>query len=385
VLPVAAPGPASNTALVIGSGPLGAVKGAVDEAALYPTALTRSQIGSHFSATGLPVNTVPPVVNGVPRDGETLSLTPGTWTGATSPATYQWQQCDPVSGGCSDIPGQTGLTVTLDSSEVGQQIQVVEMESNAVGSSSAVSNQTAPVAALNGGPVNVTAPTISGSAVQGQSLTADPGTWDDQGAAMSFTYQWSRCDVDGQNCSTIDGATAQTYLLGSADVGSTIYVTVTATDASSKHSSADSDLTDVVTAPQSGGGNPGGGTGAGTSTTATGGVQGVQVACPARLAKLPKRLSKRQRGFGKVGLRFSRGSGSTALKAKLSANAKLVRTVEFRLGGKRVKRLRHSPFRAAIGRARLKPGSTQTLTVIVTPKHGRKFSLKVRLRTAACS
>ena len=382
----AAPGPGSAADLTIANG----VKGSVDEVALYPTALTRTQMGNHYTATGLPINTATPVVSGVPRVGFTLHVTQGTWQRADLGITDQWQQCDPTTGDCSDIGGATGADFTLTSGQIGKQIQVVETGTNSIGSTSVTSNQTATVVdvAPIGGPVNVTPPSIAGSPVEGQTLSADPGTWNPS-TGLTFAYQWQRCDIDGGNCSPVGGATSQTYLLGSSDVGSTVDVVVTANDGSHTSDPAESDATAVVTAPQSGGGNPGGGTGAGTgggtATTASGGVQGVQVACPARLASVPKRLSKRQRGFGKVVLRFSRGSGNTALKAVLALRSKNVRSVEFRLGAKRVKRLRHSPFRAAINRSRLKPGSIQTLKVIVTPKHGRKFSLKVRIRTAACS
>jgi concanavalin A-like lectin/glucanase superfamily protein len=393
-LPVAAPGPASDTGLVVGNGPLGGVQGAIDEVALYPLALTRAQIGGHLTATGLPVNTVAPVIGGVPRVGDTISVTtPGTWTGGTSGSSYQWQMCDPVSGDCSDISGATGTSLLLDSSELGQQIQVVESESNPVGSSSVSSNQTAPVVDVSpaGGPVNVNLPTIAGSALVGQTLTADPGTWD-PASGLTFGYQWQRCDVDGANCSPIAGATSQTYLLGANDLGNTVDVVVTASDGTHTSDPAESDTTDVIAAPSSGGNNPGGGTSgttAGSSTVAAaGGVLGTQTVCPARVAKLPKRLTRRHRGFGKVSVRFRRASGRTALKAVLGVPQNSVRTIDVRIGSKRVKlvkRLRRSPLTVAIPRARLKPGATQTLKITVTPKDGKRFSLKVRIRTAACS
>jgi len=71
-------------------------------------------------------------------------------------------------------------------------------------------------------PVNTVLPAITGTATEGQTLTASAGTWT---GSPTYSYQWKRGGV------SIDGATASTYLLVSADVGSTITVTVTATNA----------------------------------------------------------------------------------------------------------------------------------------------------------
>ena len=84
-------------------------------------------------------------------------------------------------------------------------------------------------AAAQAAPANTAVPTVSGTAQQGSTLTADNGTWSN--SPTSFAYAWSRCDTSGNACSAIQGATAQTYQLQQADVGSTIRVVVTATNA----------------------------------------------------------------------------------------------------------------------------------------------------------
>jgi hypothetical protein len=77
-------------------------------------------------------------------------------------------------------------------------------------------------------PANTALPTISGTPQEGQTLTASKGTWTDN--PTSYGYAWSRCDENGNSCSTIAGANAATHLLARADVGSTLRVTVTATN-----------------------------------------------------------------------------------------------------------------------------------------------------------
>ena len=64
----------------------------------------------------------------------------------------------------------------------------------------------------------------------GQTLTADRRHLD-RHARSTYAYQWQRCDAAGATASTIAGATGTTYTLTAADVGSTIRVVVTATNA----------------------------------------------------------------------------------------------------------------------------------------------------------
>jgi hypothetical protein len=77
-------------------------------------------------------------------------------------------------------------------------------------------------------PTIIGAPTISGEATLGSTLTADRGTWD--GPALKFSVQWERCDTSGGGCSDIGGSIANTYDPVAGDVGSTLRVAVTATN-----------------------------------------------------------------------------------------------------------------------------------------------------------
>jgi hypothetical protein len=49
-------------------------------------------------------------------------------------------------------------------------------------------------AQANYAPVNSAAPTISGTPQVGQTLTANPGTWNSD-TTPTYTYQWQRCDT----------------------------------------------------------------------------------------------------------------------------------------------------------------------------------------------
>jgi Bacterial Ig domain/Cellulase (glycosyl hydrolase family 5) len=84
-------------------------------------------------------------------------------------------------------------------------------------------------------------PVIRGTAQVGAKLTADVSSW--SGGPATFTYQWSRCDGNGNACATLSGATAQTYTVAPADV--TYRLRVTAIP-SKNNGTATSDPTAVV-------------------------------------------------------------------------------------------------------------------------------------------
>lgn len=73
------------------------------------------------------------------------------------------------------------------------------------------------------GPGNTSAPTISGTTVVGQVLTANDGTWEGT-EPITFSYVWRRAGAD------IAGATSKTYTLMEGDVDALITVVVTATN-----------------------------------------------------------------------------------------------------------------------------------------------------------
>ena len=94
-------------------------------------------------------------------------------------------------------------------------------------------------------PANTARPTITGTAAEGQTLTAGNGTWTN--APTAFQYRWQRCRADGTACSAITGATQQMYVVRRADVGRTLRVRVRAVNADGA-ADARSDPTAVVTA-----------------------------------------------------------------------------------------------------------------------------------------
>ena len=82
-------------------------------------------------------------------------------------------------------------------------------------------------------PVNSSLPTIAGTAQKGQTLTASNGSWGGV-TPIGYAYEWQRCNASGSNCGSINKATSQNYVASANDVGKTIRVEVTATNADGK-------------------------------------------------------------------------------------------------------------------------------------------------------
>jgi hypothetical protein len=311
-----------------------------------------------------PLDIAAPAVNGSAVENQTLSASPGTWSGSPTSYAYQWQDCNAAGEACVNVSGAKSSSYGLTAGDVGHTIRVVVTASNAGGSAVASSTQTAMVAApppppppppptasftysaislivgqvvtfdgsgstcpdgpcqyewsddggttrplpplwpLGSGltlsyafantgtkhvrlvvtdalnreatvehnvaveaeptvtsPTDIAPPTISGSAREGETLSAVNGTW--SGEPTSFAYQWQDCNSSGEACSDIAGATASTRTLIAGDVGHTLRVVVTATASSGATGTATSAPTATVS----------------TKTTQTAGCFGHEEAC----------------------------------------------------------------------------------------------------------
>lgn len=196
-------------------------------------------------APGAPANIVAPAISGTARDGQTLTASTGSWAGSEPISyAYQWQSCNGKGESCTNIPGASGSSYMLTPSNVGSTLDVVVTASNSVGSTPATSQATAVVAAIP--PANTAAPTITGTATDGQNLTASTGSWSGT-PPLSYSYQWRSCNAKGEGCPNIPGATNSTYTLTHGDVGTTLRVAVTAKNAGGEATS--SSAASAVVAP----------------------------------------------------------------------------------------------------------------------------------------
>ncbi|NUR77899.1 MAG: hypothetical protein HOQ28_16635, partial [Thermoleophilia bacterium] len=175
-----------------------------------------------------PVNSVAPSITGTAQVAQTLTAVTGTWStyaGAPNVFTYQWQRCSP---GCAAIPGATNSSYMLAGADAGATIRLNVTATTIGGATSALSAATASVA-LPPAPTNVVAPRVTGNAQVNQILTAQIGTWTGV-APITYTYQWQTCSAAGTNCTAISAEIGATYRVTSADTGSRLRVTVTASN-----------------------------------------------------------------------------------------------------------------------------------------------------------
>jgi hypothetical protein len=100
-------------------------------------------------------------------------------------------------------------------------------------------------AAAPAAPVSTAPPAVSGDPYVGKALTTTTGGW--QNSPTSYSYQWVRCDQNGNGCSQISGATSKTYTPTSADVNHALAAWVTATNAGGTAGPVSSKPTDAIT------------------------------------------------------------------------------------------------------------------------------------------
>ena len=197
-------------------------------------------------AAGNTAATGAPTITGTAEVGQTLTaVTTGIAdaNGLTTPNyAYQWIR---VNGTEADIAGENSSTYTLVDADLGTTLKVkVSFTDDAGNSETLTSAATATVGAA-GNTAATGAPTITGTAEVGETLTAvTTGIADADGlTSVSYAYQWIR--VNGTEAD-IAAANSSTYTLVDADLGTTLKVRVSFTDDASNSETLTSAATATV-------------------------------------------------------------------------------------------------------------------------------------------
>ena len=189
-----------------------------------------------------------PAIDGTAQVGQALSVDVSGIADAdglgNATFSYQWVSSDGTTD--ADIQDATGSTYTLVSADEGKTVKVrVSFTDDAGNPESLSSAPTAVVAPKPNSPATG-APSVSGTAEVGETITAETsGIADADGLGnATFSYQW--VSSDGSTDADIQDATDSTYTLVSADEGKTVKVRVSFTDAVGNPESLTSAPTDAI-------------------------------------------------------------------------------------------------------------------------------------------
>jgi hypothetical protein len=155
-----------------------------------------------------------PTISGTAQVGQRLTANLGTWQEEATFA-YAWRQV-----GSNTVLG-TSNTYMPVAADQGKYL-IVSVTASRAGYTNAVVRSDPSAAVAVGVFANPVAPTITGTAQVGKPLIAAAGTW---ATGATLAYSWKRSG------STSVIGTAATYTPVSADIGTTLTVTVTATRA----------------------------------------------------------------------------------------------------------------------------------------------------------
>jgi hypothetical protein len=164
--------------------------------------------------TGLTLKSTPlPSIIGVAKVGTVLATRASTWQPAPVALSYQWNR----NG--TPIAGATTPNYAVSAADAGAQL-TISVTGTKDGYTEATKTS-GPTTRVPQPVITGVVPTVTGTFIVGQLVTAKVGTWGP--APVGLNYQWKR------NGALITGATASTYKLTAADKGTSLTVAVTGT------------------------------------------------------------------------------------------------------------------------------------------------------------
>ncbi|MFI5005557.1 MAG: hypothetical protein ACHQE6_11150 [Solirubrobacterales bacterium] len=188
-----------------------------------------------------------------PEVGQPVKFDATSSTCSDGPCTYAWSNDGgPVQPVPPLFPLGSGQTISLTFSSAGTEY-VRLLVTDVLGQTATVEHNVAvepepPPPPPPTPPSNTAAPTVSGTAQVGTTLTAHTGTWSGT-APITYTYQWRR-----DATTNIAGATKSTYTPVAADVEHTLDVLVTAHNSAGSQAAASAPTAAVI--KEAGGGQP---------------------------------------------------------------------------------------------------------------------------------
>ena len=214
----------------------------LEDIAGVPIAVSYAEANNTLPSNALPIGL--PLILGVVTENQTLTANTAGVSDADGLGAlgYQWQR----SANGTDwinIELATQVTYLLGDADAAKQVRVQVSYTDGGGTAEVVRSAATTVVNVNDLPTGSV--TISGTAAQGQTLTAS-NTLADADGLGTISYQWSAAGT------AINGATKATYLLTEAEVGKTLTVKASYTDLQGTAESVSSSATNVVSNALSG-------------------------------------------------------------------------------------------------------------------------------------
>ena len=187
-----------------------------------------------------------PTISGTLQVGETLTADTTGIADADGLSTvsysYKWMADD------ANIQGATNRTYTLANRDEGKAITVLVSFTDDAGNEESLTSDATDAVAAKPNTSATGVPTITGTVLVGQTLTADTsGIADEDGLTkVVFSYKWVRSD--GGVDTAIQDATGSSYTLTEDDEGKVIKVIVSFTDDAGNEETLTSAATDAVAA-----------------------------------------------------------------------------------------------------------------------------------------
>jgi Bacterial Ig-like domain (group 3) len=176
---------------------------------LAPAALVvLATVGGSGALAGTAGAVSTPTLKGIPEQGKTLTVSPAN-------SDTVWKRCRST---CGTVGTKGATTYTLVSADVGATIKVVQ---NTV--------RSAPTPVVF--PI-LLPPAITGSMIEGQTVSATPQWSVPPPTGAQLSYSWSRCTASGTSCVPTSNPGGPQYGLTSSDVGHVIAVAVSDTEPS---------------------------------------------------------------------------------------------------------------------------------------------------------
>ena len=166
------------------------------------------------------------------RAAQTLSG-PLTWVATVSGTLQTARVVFSIAGTTVQTDTTSPYSLSFDTALIPNGTYSFLVQATSTSGTTATSTVTATVGNI---PTNTSAPDVTGFPQLGATISSGKGSW--TGSPTSYTYQWQRCDVNGNQCANILGATSSTYRIAAADMDRRLRSTVTAKNAYGSKSAA---------------------------------------------------------------------------------------------------------------------------------------------------